>query len=534
MKYNISELDKYLLVQSTIDYKYRLYITDNNNNILDMLEGVQNAGNYNIDSQSDIRRTSSFVLQLDEFYREKSLEQKIYSWIGYNFCLQIGVLNIRENDYEWYDCGYYTITALNTSYSSTSNSMSVTLSDHMAKLDGTRNGVIGGAQIIKIPTEDDDGNKTIIKTALISFLRLSADIKNYIVDDIGEFFALPDNNENWQTYRDENPNWNVLPYDLEYDGNATILDIIRSLCELYPNYQYYFDIYGNLCVSMIPSCENYPITLDNSFLQEILIADNTESVQYDISSIKNVTEVFGKSYEIDRMSQSCSLTNNVYTIILDEYESYKSNEYISFTPDKPNVANTKIRINSLDAIPLYIENTSNYIENDTLKSDEIYVLKIKKINQEYVAYYLGQFQPHALCVLSNDEDDSYYTKKYFAEKYNCDEKNIVLRIEKDSPFSVQKIGEVLDYKSGDEFDNIESDSVAQENALYYNKTSTTFNDVVTITTKMIPFLDVYQKITYKRADEQEENEYVIKSINNDLNNMTSTITMYRFYPLYYN
>ena len=66
------------------------------------------------------------------------------------------------------------------------------------------------------------------KLQFIAFLKLSAEIKDYVVDDIGEFYALPENNESWEQYRKENPEWNVLPYDLEFDGNATILDIVKK------------------------------------------------------------------------------------------------------------------------------------------------------------------------------------------------------------------------------------------------------------------------------------------------------------------
>ena len=78
-----------------------------------------------------------------------------------------------------------------------------------------------------------------------------------------------------------------------------------------------------------------------------------------------------------------------------------------------------------------------------------------------------------------------------------------------------------------------SDSVALENAIYYNRKSTTINDTVTITTKMIPFLDVNLKVEYKKQQDNEVKQYVIKSISNDTESYTSSITMYRFYPLYY-
>lgn len=532
MKHSITELDKSSLLQESIEYRYRLYIVDKNKNILDMLEGIRSIGEYNIDSQSDVRRTSSFVLQLDEFYRKKSLEEKIYSWIGYDFQLQIGVLNIRQNDYLWYECGYYTITETNTSYSATTNELSVSLSDWIVKMNGQRNGVIGGAPTIKIPVEDENGNLTVIKQALIAFIRLSTEIQNYIIDEIGEYYGLPENNSDWEQYRKDRPLWNILPYDLEYEGSATIYDIVMELCTLYPNYQYYFDIYGNFCVSMMPSCAQHPIYLNSDYFSKILVADDSEKVNYNIEAIKNVTEVFGKTYEIDRMSDTCSTASNIYTITLEAFDEYKNLEYIAFIPNSNNIENMKIRINGLDVLPLYYEDTTNYIDAGLLKKDEVYVMKVKYTSNGFVAYYLGQYQPHAICVLTNNENDPVYTKQYFATKYNCDVRNVVFRVE-NSPFVVQKIGEVLDHKSEGDFDNIESDVVAVENAIYYNRKATTFNDTVTIKTKMIPFLDVYEKVTYKRKQELEENEYVIQSISHDLEEMTSTITMYRFYPLYY-
>ncbi len=168
-----------------------------------------------------------------------------------------------------------------------------------------------------------------------------------------------------------------------------------------------------------------------------------------------------------------------------------------------------------------------------LEANETYVLRIKSSGTNYVAYYLGQYQPHALCVLSNNENDSVYTKSYFAKKYNCDERNIVIRIEEESPFAVQKLGEILDVKTGEEFDNILSDSVARENAIYHNRKSSSMNDTINIATKMMPFLDVNEKVEYRKQQETDCKYYIIKSISNDMGSMTSQITMYRFYPLYY-
>ncbi len=533
MKYNITERDKSLIQQSEIDYKYRIYVVNNNKNIVDELSLINSIGTYTIDADSDIRRTASFVIYLDSYYKANSMEQKLYNWIGYSFMLQIGIYSIRDDDYIWYDCGYYLITSANTSYNAIENSISTSLSDWYARLNGTRNGQIGGAPTITIPNEDENGNPVTIKQATEGLLKDETDIKDYIVDDIGEFSGMPQNNPDYVQYRKDNPLWNQLPYDLEYEAGCTVGDIFSEIKDLYPNNQMYFDTYGNFCFNRIPSCEYDPVTLDNSFLQKVLLSDDSENVSYDIENIKNITEVFGQTYDVDRYSTSCSASTNIYTLSLNDYGSYSSGDVIAFIPDTSNIANMKIKINSLSAIPLYYEYTTNYIDEGLLKPGKTYVFQIKKVHGEHVAYFLGQYQPHALCVLTNSAGDSKYTKSYFAKKYNCDENNITLRVEEDSPFTVQKLGEILDVKSGDEFDNILSDSVAIENTIFYNRKSSSVNETITISTKMIPFLDVNLKVEYKKQQEEQSKQYVIKSISNDTDSMTSQITMTRFYPLYY-
>lgn len=533
MKYNITQYDKDLLTQESVDYRYRLFIVGKDKNILDELYGVQSIGTYTVDSQSDARRTASITMYLDDRYRSDSIENKLADWIGCDFELQIGLYSIREDDYIWYKCGYYLITEANTAYNAADNSISLSLSDWYSKLNGTRNGQIGGAPIISIPNEDEKGRPVTIKQATEALVKNETDIQDYIIEDIGQFYGIPQNNPDYEQYRSENPLWNQLPYDLEYEAGCTIGDIFSEINNLYPNCQMYFDIYGNFCFHQIPSCEYDPVLLNNNFLQKILVAEDSENVSYDVAGIKNVTEVFGADYEIDRYSSSCSTANATYLLTLDDYTNYASGNIIAFIPDSANTSGMKIRINSLDPIPLYYEYSAVPVQESLLEAEKTYVLQIKKLNGNYVAYYMGQYQPHALCVLTGDENDGQYTKAYFSQKYNCSERNITLRVEPESPFTVQRLGEILDVKSGDEFENIISDSVALENAVYYNKKSSSVNDTVTITTKMIPFLDANIKIEYKKQQEDEPHHYIITSVSNNTESLVSQITMCRFYPLYY-
>lgn len=531
MRHIVTEADKELLLQQEIHYCYRLYVLDGREGtVLDELNGISSIGSYHIDADSAIRRTASFVLQLDSTYSSSHIEKKIESWIGYDFALQIGIYSLRNGDYIWYDCGTYTITSTNTSYDAATSTLSTDLSDWFSKLDGTRNGQIGGAPTILIPNKDENGNAVTIRQAVTGILKDNG-IKNHIVQDIGEFHGIASYHPDYEDYRNSHPAWNQLPYDLKYSAGCLLSDILLQIRDLYPNCEMCYDVYNNFCFHMIPSCDGEPLYLDNEFLQQLLIADNSEGVTYDISSIKNVTEVFGKTYDVDAYCETCTFSSNVYALSLDEYGAYESSQILSFKAPSSNLASSQIRVNSLAAIPIYYDGTKTPIAAGAIKKDTVYAVKIAHNEDSYAAYFLGSFQPHALCVLTNDANDAVYTKEYFKAKYNCEA--VAFRVEQDNPFAVQRIGIILDVKSGDSFDNIISDSVALQNAVYYNKKSSAANDIVTITTHMIPWLDVNTKVSYKKQQESEEHEYMIKSVSHDLSKHSSSITLHRFYPLHF-
>ena len=533
MKYTVTEEDKTLFSQGTLEYKYRLSVMNKSGAIIDVLYCILQVGTYGINGESNIRRTLDATIDFDEFAID--IEDKIEGWYGLDFKFEIGIYSIRNNDFIWYPAGTYVITAANTTYNSATNTLTISLSDHFAQLDGTRNGQVGGAPLIKIPVDNDSGKKTILREALSTVLRQQGGVENMIIEDIGEFYGMESNNADYEEYRKNNPEWNVLPYDLEFDAGCTVGDQVDEITGLYPNIQKYFDVYDIFCCNMIPSCENDPVALSDDFLQEIVLSDNAESVTYDIENIKNVTEVFGTTYEVDRMAEAeqCTSDGDIYSLTLDEYDKYTIGEYIAFIANVNNVDNMKLRINSLDPVPIYFENTERGVTANTMLATQTYVLQLKKVDDAWRFYWLGQYQPHSICVLTDTDSDPVYTKQYFCDRYNC--KNVVLRIEPDSPFTIQKIGIVLDVKTGDRYDDIKSDTVAIENAIYENIKTSSWNDVVTLTTMCVPWLDVYEKVSWKKANSDDLNEYVIQSISHSLSSTvpTTTITMYRFHPLYY-
>jgi hypothetical protein len=101
-----------------------------------------------------------------------------------------------------------------------------------------------------------------------------------------------------------------------------------------------------------------------------------------------------------------------------------------------------------------------------------------------------------------------------------------------SPFTVEKLGEIPEVKVSGEFENITSDDLAADRARWENWKNCRLTDQITITTALLPFLEVNKKVSYRRSDADREHQYIISSVSHDFAGYTTTITMYRFYPLY--
>ena len=195
---------------------------------------------------------------------------------------------------------------------------------------------------------------------------------------------------------------------------------------------------------------------------------------------------------------------------------------------------------------IYNEATDTPIDANQLKSNNVYSFKIKKKridgNNVLQAYLLGQWQVHAINVLTDGSSSGkyitssdggqyeLYSKEYFKKFYNCE--RVDMTVVPDSPFTIQKIGEIPDTKIGGEYDNITSTDLAADRAKWENWKNCRLTDNITITTAFLPFLDVNKKVSYKPSNSEEENQYIISSISHDFSGFTTTITMYRFYPLY--
>lgn len=558
--YNISVSDVELLKQSIIDLRVRITIYHEvTGEYMDQLECGIISGSCTVSAESDVRRTFSLECTPIDNDRLIVSEEGII-WLNRIIKLEIGILDTRDQVYVWYEEGRYVFTNMSATFDATTNTISLSCNDLVAKLDGTKNGQICGANTNEYPAYDEDEETgqviqyNYIRKVIQEILDKLTFITDSELDEIGEYKGMPQYNPDYLEYREESKvqvmdgsmqyTWNAVPYDQSFSVGSSVWSVLTTFRDLYPNYEMFFDEKGTFICQMIPSRYDDDSVLTNNFFRDVLISENTS---VDLSTVRNICEVFGESIEADFYSEKVSLRNTTYSATVKEYDEYYNGDVIGLLIDATNPADSYLKINNLAALPIYDEYTEDFLKPEWITPNTVYTFKIKSklidgVNSEFRAYLLGHYQPHGIDVLTDgtileetwtDQDGNehrIFSKDYFQAKYNCEIVN--LTIIKDSPFTVQKLGEIIDVKTGGEYENITSDALAVHRAEWENWKNCRLTDSITLSTKITPFADVNVKVEYRPSADEVDHQYIVKSVSHDWNGGTTSWTLMRFYPLY--
>ena len=363
------------------------------------------------------------------------------------------------------------------------------------------------------------------------------------VDDIGEYDAMPMYNEDWEEYRKRWPLWNNVPFDQEFSSGTTVLNILTTFRDLYPNYEAYFDEEGTFCMNMIPSGDEDEPVLENSFFQRLYISENTT---IDLSSVRNVCHVWGQVFEPDYFATSTTYSENIYIATIDGYEEgYMTGDQIAVAICEDNWPHPYININNFGDILIYDDDTYQPIDAGRMVGGQTYVLKIKKEYRdgEYIirAFLLGQWQVQGIVALVDSPDGSdetyhttsgtivrKYSEDYFRDVYACP--SVKLRVIPSSPFTCQRIGEYMDVYTDEK--NLTSDSLALQRGDWEVYKQARLQDSISLVTTLVPFADVNIKVRYRRHDLDSSYAYIVKNISHNFEQGTTTWQLMRFYPLY--
>ena len=189
---------------------------------------------------------------------------------------------------------------------------------------------------------------------------------------------MPQYNSNWQEYREEHKDtWNTIPYDQEFECGCNVFEILTTFRDLYPNYEMFFNMEDNTFVcQMIPSCYEDDLFIDNDFIQKVLISEDSS---VDMTTVRNICEVWGEVFETDYYTESCSYSNNIYSCTIDGYdEKYCTGDIVSIKIPTENQSSPNLNINNLGTLVICDENTELPIHQKRMKANNIYTFKIKR------------------------------------------------------------------------------------------------------------------------------------------------------------
>jgi hypothetical protein len=303
--------------------------------------------------------------------------------------------------------------------------------------------------------------------------------------------------------------------------------------------------------------------LDANTFQKCVISESYSNNIYDV---KNIVEVWGKELDVDYYSSfpeylrhdgTAEENTDCYTVSIKNFQSKTTQgSYVyadglvvgvKFTSSQDNFPETNSNdIVKLQIIPLdddgnvleeqqypsaYVYdpiNSNNYLGKEMLETGVTYLFQWSTSKDGW--YFLGQYQVHAVAVLTNGNT----TVQEISEKFNCSKNAVYLDVEPDSPYVVEEIGDVVTIMSDGDYANIASDAAAKSSASYELWKTARRQETITLQTILIPFLDVNVKVQYTKHGDTEPTTYIVKSINADLTSGTMSVEMMTFYSLYKN
>lgn len=543
-EYFITQRDIALLRKSKLLH-LRAYLLNEQNLIVDNLEGLIISGDGSDDANSDIRKGCNFTIH--SFDSTYNIGEYNRIWLNNRVRIDIGFQDF--NDIFWYTRGTYMFDSCDYAYDGATNNITFTCSDIVKSIDGTHGGTLDGESFLiegcKYDETTDVWNGNDIKKVVEDLLKQNG-INEFRVDTIGQVSCLQGYAVNWKqnridtgtsqesadadevngydTLENDHGTWHMIPYDLEFPSGATLWEILVKIRDLYPGYEMFFDKDGMFIFQLIPICHHNAPVLDYTQFEGLIINENAT---YDLSSVKNVTRVYGESIEADRFSNNTTLSSNVYNgetvlSVSPTFETpfvYSGNVVVGIvfpeTSTEQNAQNAHLTIND-ETYPIVMRKAvvdedksgkvTNMVQYNNLpyshfNTTDAYCFKYMSSQKFWV--YAGMYQIEGYCE-NNDPN---------------------------SPFAIDKIGYRLQVKSGGDYANITTSTLAQERAEYENWLASRFTDTVTLETVIIPFLEVNQKIQYRKLSNDSIDSYIIKSISYSFTGGTMTITMCKFYEL---
>lgn len=264
-----------VLKQPTRYIRVKIDIINEQNNIVNSLQGISVGGDINVNSNSTYRRSGNITVVIDKKYNIiPSPSSNV--WFNKRVGISVGIENYTGETI-WFNLGRFAILDCNLNFSSTELLMTLNLADLMAFLDGTLGGTLSH-EIRMI-------NKGLsVRQCVISVLQ---GLVPYSIEKI-EVEGLEMN----------------LPYDIEKPSGSNAYEIISELASLYMGYQFYFDVNGYFVLEKIRDKRNDSYAWDFTDIDLSL----SHSSQINFTNVKNDIWTYGRTneYGVQIMHNYCN------------------------------------------------------------------------------------------------------------------------------------------------------------------------------------------------------------------------------------
>lgn len=588
-----------LLKQKDKTIYTKLEVKDRELKTLEEVSGVATEFNYNINSDSGVRRTANLSVYIKS--KKYMAEEESLFWIDKIIYVEVGYLNNRTRQIHYYPVGYFVITDNGYSYDASSKTLSLSLVDLMGIFNGTKGGYLTGQKtyVFRYGTHPISWYQNFDENGAPLYCDINGQVLNLRANANGEAVIAYQRNETGRIIYDENgfplydttqalasngvyyikgnkqipmaqntirnaiidivsywgkwkkynvsECWNngpdyqepyYIPHDLDFGAGVTVFDILNEISELYPNYEFFFDTDGTFIYQEIPTCINDDIVLNDDILDGLIIS---EPFSNSFVEVYNMREVFGKCYETDYFFENCTLSGDTYSanVAVSEFD-YQGGKYYGFTVPKANPRNVKLKITNasgttLEAFPIVSSKTKDGesfpLPANTMEAGKSYVVKAySKGHSQMEFIFQGQYQIWAIDSIWSKEPDAATKSALRKETDGGQCSNYTYSIFPENPFCVDKVG--LKIAPTIEDKAIFTDKLCKDRAQFENYNSTILKDSISMTMLTVPWLDVNKKIEHKLFLKDEKEQYIIKSITNNVLEGTMNVNMIYFYDYY--
>ena len=207
----------------------KIDLINENDIIVDSFEGIATDGSISMDGNSTYRRSGNMTMVFDKKYNIlPSPKSKV--WFNKRIGIYVGLKNYF-GEIIWFNMGRFAITDVNLNFNTAEKTMSCTLSDYMAFLDGNLGGTLSHQTVIPVDTPISEA----IKSTLTGLGKVSVeDIK---IDGVDL----------------------MLPYTIEKPSGSTVYELIKEMLDLYMGWDFYCNENGVYVVEKIRDKANDPV-----------------------------------------------------------------------------------------------------------------------------------------------------------------------------------------------------------------------------------------------------------------------------------